>query len=142
RVARVSAAVAVARAREVSHQARALALANAGVAREPRTHPERAIELGAESAEARAGLAVAYEELGHYPESIAQARSALRLVPGQRIATLHLVRVFSTCPDPELRDPAEAVRLPEGPRDAGGPAPRPPRSRGRPRAPPPRRAAP
>ena len=102
----------------VVQHALGLALVNAGDALEARTHLERAIELGAESAEARAGLAVAYEELGRYPESIAQARSALRLAPGQRYATLHLVRVLATGPDPELRDPDEAVHLAEALRDA------------------------
>jgi tetratricopeptide (TPR) repeat protein len=94
-----------------------LALVNAGRALDARPHLERAIERGAESAEARAGLAVAYEELGHYPESIESDRIALRLDPGQLFATLHLARVLATCPDPELRDPAEAVRLAESARD-------------------------
>jgi tetratricopeptide (TPR) repeat protein len=89
---------------------------NADRALEARPHLERAITLGADSAEARAGLAVAYEQLGHYPESIEHARAALRLEPGQLYATLHLVRVLASCPDPELRDPAEAVRLGESAR--------------------------
>ena len=94
-----------------------LALVNAGRALDARPHLERAIELGAESAAARAGLAVAYEELGHHPESIENDRIALRLEPGQLFATLHLARVLASCPDPELRDPAEAVRLAESARD-------------------------
>jgi tetratricopeptide (TPR) repeat protein len=93
-----------------------LALVNADRALEARPHLERAIALGADSAEAHVGLAVAYEQLGHYPESIEHARAALRIAPGHPQATLHLVRVLATCPDPELRDPAEAVRLAEAAR--------------------------
>jgi tetratricopeptide (TPR) repeat protein len=94
-----------------------LALVNARRALDARPHLERAIALGAESAEARAGLALAYEELGHYPESIGNDRAALRLAPGHPFATLHLARVLATCPDPQLRDPAEAVRLAEAARE-------------------------
>jgi tetratricopeptide (TPR) repeat protein len=110
-------AVAMAPESAVANHHLGLALVNAGRALDARPHLERAIRLGAESAEARAGLAVAYEELGHYPESIESDRIALRLEPGQLYATLHLTRVLATCPDPELRDPAEAVRLAESARD-------------------------
>jgi tetratricopeptide (TPR) repeat protein len=112
-VALFSRAVEVAPESAVVQHDLGLALVNAGNALEARPHLERAIALGAESAEAREGLAVAYEELGHYPESIENARRALELAPGHLLATLHLVRVLATCPDPELRDPAEAVRLAE-----------------------------
>ena len=112
-VALFSRAVEVAPESAVAQHDLGLALVNAGDALEARPHLERAIELGAESAEAHAGLAVAYEQLGHYPESIEHARRALRLAPGQLFATLQLVRVLATGPDPELRDPAEAVRLAE-----------------------------
>ncbi len=94
-----------------------LALVNAGRALEARPHLESALALGADSAEARAGLALAYEQLGHYPESIEHARAALRIAPGHPYATRELVRILATCPDPELRDPAEAVRLAEAARD-------------------------
>jgi tetratricopeptide (TPR) repeat protein len=97
-----------------------LALVNAGLVLEARPHLERAIALGADSAEARAGLSLAYEELGHYPEAIGHARAALRIAPGHAYATRELVRILATCPDPELRDPAEAVRLAEAARDRAG----------------------
>jgi tetratricopeptide (TPR) repeat protein len=97
-----------------------LALVNAGRALEARPQLERALALGIDSAEARAGLAIAYEELGHYPEAIEHARAALRIAPGHAFATRELVRILSTCPDPELRDPAEAVRLAEAARDRAG----------------------
>jgi tetratricopeptide (TPR) repeat protein len=109
-------AVAVSPDGALPHHHLGLALVNADRVLEARPHLERAITLGADSAEARAGLAVAYEQLGHYPESIEHARAALRLEPGQLYATLHLVRVLASCPDPELRDPAEAVRLGESAR--------------------------
>jgi tetratricopeptide (TPR) repeat protein len=110
-------AVAISPESSVASHHLGLALVNAGRALDARPHLERAIERGAESAEARAGLAVAYEELGHYPESIENDRIALRLEPGLLFATLHLARILATCPDPELRDPAEAVRLAEAARD-------------------------
>ncbi len=110
-------AVAISPDSAVANHHLGLALVNAGRPLEGRPHLERAIGLGADSAEARAGLAVAFEELGHYREAIESDRAALRIDPGQLYATLHLARVLATCPDPELRDPAEAVRLAESARD-------------------------
>jgi len=113
-------AVAIAPDSAVANHNLGLALVNAGRALDARPHLERAIGLGAESAEARAGLAVAYEELGHFVESIENDRIALRLEPGQLFATLHLSRILATCPDAGLRDPDEAVRLAEAARDRVG----------------------
>jgi tetratricopeptide (TPR) repeat protein len=106
-------AVAVAPESAPAHHHLGLALVSAGRPLDARPHLERALALGADSAAARAGLALAYEQLGHYPESIAHDRAALRIERGQRHATLHLARVLAACPDPELRDPTEAVRLAE-----------------------------
>jgi tetratricopeptide (TPR) repeat protein len=88
-----------------------LALLRAGRELDARPHLERALELGADSAEARIGLAAAYEELGHYPEAIEHARAALRQAPEDPAAALALARILATCPDPELRDPEQALRL-------------------------------
>jgi len=101
-----------------------LVLVNEGRALEARPLLERAIALGGDSADAHAGLAVAYEQLGRYPESIEQARAALRSEPSHLYAARHLIRVLATGPEPSLRDPGEAIRLGEALRRSGGPAAR------------------
>jgi hypothetical protein len=98
-----------------------LVLVNEGRALEARPLLERAIALGGDSADAHAGLAVGYEELGRYPESIEQARAALAIEPGHLFAARHLIRVLATCPEPTLREPQEAIRLGESLRRSGGP---------------------
>jgi hypothetical protein len=104
----------------LAHHNLGLVLVNEGHALEARPHLERAIALGGDSADAHAGLAVAYEELGRYPESIEQARTALRIEPNHVFATRHLIRVLATCPEPSLRDPEQAIRIGEALRRAGG----------------------
>lgn len=100
-----------------------LALVDAGRELEARPHLERALALGADSAAARIGLAAAYEELGHYPEAIEHARAARGLAPDDPAAALALARLLATTPDPELRDPDEALRLADAARAAVAGAP-------------------
>jgi tetratricopeptide (TPR) repeat protein len=66
--------------------------------------------------DAKIGLAwfrrgIAHSGLNHFPEAVADYRTALTLLPAD--AELHdaLARLLATCPEPKLRDPAEAVKL-------------------------------
>jgi tetratricopeptide (TPR) repeat protein len=60
---------------------------------------------------ARNGLAYCLSQKGRWEEAIAEYREALRLNRANDTAQNALAWLLTTCPDPQLRDPGEAVRL-------------------------------
>jgi tetratricopeptide (TPR) repeat protein len=101
-----------------------LLLMNAGRYAEAQRRLERARDLMEESPELHAGLATTAEHLGDPRAAIRHYRAALRLRPGWKQPANNLAWLLATHPDPELRDPQDAIRIAEPlRRDAGEPDP-------------------
>jgi Flp pilus assembly protein TadD len=83
---------------------------------------EQALDLMEESPEIHAGLATATDHLGDPRAAIGHYRAALRLRPGWTQPANNLAWLLATHPDPDLRDPEEAIRIAETLRDAGSPS--------------------
>jgi len=77
-------------------------------------HLLRAIELGGESALVHAALAEVAKAQGRPGDAIEHGREALRLDPGLVPAANNLAWLLATWPDPEFREPEEAIRLARG----------------------------
>jgi len=90
-----------------------LLLMNAGRSAEARRQLERALDLLEESPELHAGLATTAERLGDSRAAIRHYRAALRLRPDWKHPANNLAWLLATHPDPELRDPEEAIRIAE-----------------------------
>lgn len=56
-------------------------------------------------------LAEVLEMSGQYPEAVRTYREALELVPNEAKIHEKLAEILANCPDPALRDPAQAVRI-------------------------------
>jgi tetratricopeptide (TPR) repeat protein len=76
-------------------------------------HYRRGLRLLPERAGARWRLGVALYRLGRSREAVAELRAALELDPDAYDPLLDLAGILATDPDPEIADPAEAVRLAE-----------------------------
>jgi Flp pilus assembly protein TadD len=92
---------------------------------EARWHLERALGLMEESPEIHVGLATAAGYVGDPRAAIGHYRAALRLRPGWKQPANNLAWLLATHPDPDLRDPEDAIRIAEalgGAESAPGPA--------------------
>jgi tetratricopeptide (TPR) repeat protein len=99
-------------------------LMKAGRYAEARRRLERALDLTGESPEIHAGLATTADRLGDPRAAIRHYRAALRLRPGWNQPANNLAWLLATHPDPNLRDPEDAIRIAEPLcRDAGAPDP-------------------
>ena len=74
-------------------------------------HLRRALELDPRHSDIRTNLGELLARRGATREAMAQWREALERDPGLAYAANNLAWVLATDPDPELRDPAEALRL-------------------------------
>jgi tetratricopeptide (TPR) repeat protein len=70
-----------------------------------------AAEMEGAGAEAFRSLASASQNSGHFREALAAWRRAHELDPGNLEAPLQLAFLLATCPDPSLRNGAEALAL-------------------------------
>ncbi len=71
----------------------------------------KALELAPEDAEAQAGLGAALYARGRFAEGLRRLRLAVELAPNGRAALREAAWALATCPDPQLRNGAEAVAL-------------------------------
>ena len=88
-----------------------IALAQAGRYREALPILRESVEEKPYSPKYRAALAMSYSNTGATREALREYRAALQLRPRWRHATNDLAWILATHPDPEVRDPEEAVRL-------------------------------
>ena len=72
---------------------------------------ESATQMEGTGAEAFRALASASQNSGHYREALQAWRRARELDPADRHAPMQLAFLLATCPDPALRDGAEALAL-------------------------------
>lgn len=72
---------------------------------------ESATRMDGAGAEAFRALASASQNAGHYREAEAAWRRARELAPGDHQAPMQLAFLLATCPDPALRNGAEALAL-------------------------------
>jgi len=77
------------------------------------TQFQRAIEINPRSTETRVNLGGAFLMRGEYKEALAQLREALRLEPDRAAALSNTAWILATCPDPRIRNGAQAVGLAE-----------------------------
>jgi tetratricopeptide (TPR) repeat protein len=61
--------------------------------------------------EAHMNLGIALQNKGRLDEAVAVFREALKLAPNSPLVHNALAWLLATCPDPKLRDPAQAVKL-------------------------------
>lgn len=94
-----------------AHNNLAIALFQNGRADEAIDHWQRTLTLDPENAEAHHNLAVALLQKGQIREAISHWEKALQLQPDRVGTQLILVWVLATCPDPSLRNGAEALVL-------------------------------
>lgn len=91
---------------------------------EARRQLEQALDLMEESPEIHVGLAAAAGHLGDPRTAVRHYRAALRLRPGWKQPANNLAWLLATHPDPDLRNPEDAVRIAEAMRrSAGAPDP-------------------
>lgn len=76
-------------------------------------HLRRAVSDDPADAQARIDLAVVLSKAKQLSESVAHYTEALSLDPDAMVALNNLAWIRATSPDPELRDPGDAVRLAE-----------------------------
>jgi len=74
-------------------------------------HYQRATELMPDDAEARYNLGVALYHSGMPVEAVRHLRDAIRFMPDNFVFVNRLAWVLATCPEPSVRDGAQAVRL-------------------------------
>jgi tetratricopeptide (TPR) repeat protein len=103
-----------------AHASLGLLLMNEGRYADARRQLERALDLMDETPEIHAGLATTAEHLGDSRAAIQHYRAALRLRPGWTQPANNLAWLLATHPDPELRDPEDAIRIAEPLRDDTG----------------------
>ena len=70
-----------------------------------------AVALRPDNAGVRLNLGSALKVLGRYDEAAVQYREAVRLSPDYAFAYNNLAWLLATVPDPQLRNPAEAVQF-------------------------------
>ena len=90
-----------------------LALAEANRFEEAQPLLEDSLTINYRSEQDQAGLARTYASLGRKQDAVRHFRNALLLRPGWRHATNDLAWILATSPNPDLRDPEEAVALME-----------------------------
>jgi serine/threonine-protein kinase len=90
-----------------------LALSNKGLVDEAIAEFRKVILLRKDFASAYSNLGNALSEKGELGEALAAYREAVRLAPDSPRAVNNLAWFLATCPDAQLGDPAEAVRLAE-----------------------------
>ncbi|MFN0152526.1 MAG: tetratricopeptide repeat protein [bacterium] len=74
---------------------------------------ERALEIDPRTPKYRSDVMRAYAQRGDFAGTIRVLREGLTLAPHDMELQTMLARFLATCPDPRLRDPAEAVRIAE-----------------------------
>ncbi|MDD5134021.1 MAG: tetratricopeptide repeat protein [Phycisphaerae bacterium] len=72
---------------------------------------ETALKLEPDSVVLRNGLGDTLFSQGKFREAIAQMKSALEIEQGNPDVKNNLAWIFATCPDPNIRNPSEAIRL-------------------------------
>ncbi|MBI1916590.1 MAG: tetratricopeptide repeat protein [Planctomycetes bacterium] len=72
---------------------------------------KKVIELDPKAADAHYNLGILLGRKGLLAEAVAAYKEAIRLQPGMFKGYANWAGLLETCPDPKLRDPAEAVRL-------------------------------
>ena len=77
------------------------------------THLRQSLELKPNSVETRVNLGGALLMRGEYAEAVEQLREALRLDPERAPVLDNLAWILATCPEPRVRDGADAVKLAE-----------------------------
>lgn len=76
-------------------------------------HLQRATDLDSQTPKYRADLIRAHAQVGDFAATIRILRDALALTPLDFELQTMLARFLATCPDPNVRDAAEAVRIAE-----------------------------
>ncbi len=74
----------------------------------------KALASWSDSVQARAGLATAYHQLRRFDQALEVLRQGLSQVPDDPTLSSALARLLATCPEPELRDLPESLRLATG----------------------------
>lgn len=110
-IARYQSALALDASRTRAGSNLGLALAEAGRFAEAQPLLEDSLAIDYRSEQVQAGLARTYAVLGRPRDAVRHFRNALLLRPGWRHATNDLAWILATSPDPELRNPEEAVSL-------------------------------
>jgi len=92
-------------------QALGWGLALTGQTDEAISYLQLALELQPDLATARLELVNAYVSRRQFPEAVLQAREGLEQTPRHTALANRLAWLLATCPEPEVRDGAEALRL-------------------------------
>ncbi len=74
-------------------------------------HLEEALRINPGLAEARQNLGAVYQQKGEYVKAIEQWKRVTESWPDDPAAFSNLAMLYATCPDPTVRNPAEAVKL-------------------------------
>lgn len=87
------------------------ALLDRGLLSEAVEHYRKALELDPRCAGARVGLAESLARQGRFAAALAEFHQAYQADPNDPATLYGLAWLLATCPDPRLRDAAEALRL-------------------------------
>jgi Flp pilus assembly protein TadD len=72
---------------------------------------QKALHLKPDSAEAHTNLGIALQKYGRFNDAIIHIRRSLQIEPDNPVTINNLAWLFATCPDPNFRNPAQAISL-------------------------------
>ncbi len=72
---------------------------------------QKALNLKPDSADAHTNLGIALQKYGRFNDAIIHIRRSLQIEPDNPVTMNNLAWLFATCPDPNYRNPSEAIRL-------------------------------